>query len=45
MWNEMQLRELFEEYGPVYQLNILRDKNTNQSKGKQNDYRQREEQK
>lgn len=30
---ETDLKALFEEYGPVYQLNILRDKATSQSKG------------
>ncbi|GMT14238.1 hypothetical protein PFISCL1PPCAC_5535, partial [Pristionchus fissidentatus] len=32
-FNEMQCREIFEVYGPVYQLNILRDKQTQKSKG------------
>lgn len=32
--DENDLRELFEEYGPVFQLNVLRDKATGQSKGK-----------
>ncbi|XP_067675835.1 CUGBP Elav-like family member 2 isoform X22 [Haliotis asinina] len=31
--DENDLRELFEEYGPVFQLNVLRDKATGQSKG------------
>ncbi|GMS83999.1 hypothetical protein PENTCL1PPCAC_6174, partial [Pristionchus entomophagus] len=32
-YNEIQCREIFEVYGPVYQLNILRDKQTQKSKG------------
>ena len=32
-WDENDLRKLFEEFGPIYQLNVLRDKVTNQSKG------------
>lgn len=31
--NEIDLRKIFEEYGPVYELNILRDKFTKESKG------------
>lgn len=31
--DENDLRKMFEDYGPVYQLNVLRDKNTGQSKG------------
>ena len=31
--DENDLSKLFEEYGPVFQLNILRDKMTGQSKG------------
>lgn len=31
--NETDLRELFEKYGRVYQINVLRDKATKQSKG------------
>ncbi|XP_070189164.1 CUGBP Elav-like family member 2 isoform X20 [Littorina saxatilis] len=31
--DENDLRKMFEDYGPVNQLNILRDKNTGQSKG------------
>ncbi|XP_014663084.1 PREDICTED: CUGBP Elav-like family member 1 isoform X2 [Priapulus caudatus] len=31
--DEKDLKQLFEEYGPVFQLNVLRDKTTNQSKG------------
>jgi RNA recognition motif-containing protein len=31
--NENDLRKIFEEYGPVYELNILRDKFTKESKG------------
>ncbi|KAI1699051.1 RNA recognition motif domain-containing protein [Ditylenchus destructor] len=32
-WDEPECRTLFEEYGPVYHLNILRDKATNGSRG------------
>uniref|UniRef100_A0A3Q2R0I5 RRM domain-containing protein n=1 Tax=Fundulus heteroclitus TaxID=8078 RepID=A0A3Q2R0I5_FUNHE len=34
-WSEEQLRELFEPYGAVYEINILRDRSQNppQSKG------------
>lgn len=32
--DEKDLKQMFEEFGPVYQLNVLRDKTTNQSKGK-----------
>jgi len=32
--DENDLQKLFEEFGPVYQINVLRDKFTNQSKGK-----------
>jgi len=32
--DENDLQKLFEEFGPVYQINVLRDKVTNQSKGK-----------
>ncbi|CAG7719872.1 unnamed protein product, partial [Allacma fusca] len=30
--SEAELRALFEEFGPVYQINVLRDKATKQSK-------------
>ena len=35
-WSEKELKELFEPYGAVYQINILRDRSQNppQSKGK-----------
>ena len=33
-WNENNCRELLLEYGEIYQLNILRDKDTQQSRGK-----------
>ncbi|XP_051997729.1 CUGBP Elav-like family member 1 isoform X6 [Xyrauchen texanus] len=35
MWSEDQLRELFEPYGSVYEINVLRDRSQNppQSKG------------
>ncbi|CAI4223139.1 unnamed protein product [Auanema sp. JU1783] len=32
-WNEPECRKLFEKYGPVYSLNILRDKASQSSKG------------
>jgi CUG-BP- and ETR3-like factor len=32
--NETELRTLFEEFGRVFQINVLRDKVTKQSKGK-----------
>lgn len=32
--DEEQLRVMFEEYGRVHQINVLRDKVTGQSKGK-----------
>ena len=32
--DENELRGMFEEFGPVYQINVLRDKITGQSKGK-----------
>ena len=32
-WSEQECRELFEQYGPVHQLNVLRDKATQISKG------------
>ncbi|KAK5604553.1 CUGBP Elav-like member 2 [Crenichthys baileyi] len=34
-WTETELKELFEPFGPVYQINILRDRTQNppQSKG------------
>lgn len=32
--DENDLRGMFEEFGPVYQINVLRDKITGQSKGK-----------
>ena len=31
--DENDLRKMFEEFGPVFQLNVLRDKVTGQSKG------------
>lgn len=31
--DEAQLREMFEEYGPVHSINVLRDKATGISKG------------
>lgn len=33
-WTENDLKKLFEEYGPVYQINILKDKTSQQSRGK-----------
>ena len=32
-WDENDLKNLFEEYGPIHSMNILRDKLTTQSKG------------
>lgn len=32
-WDEEECKKMFEEFGPVFQLNILRDRNTNTSKG------------
>ena len=32
-WDEETFREYLEEFGEIYQLNILRDKVTNDSKG------------
>ncbi|KAI6242609.1 BMA-ETR-1, isoform f [Aphelenchoides fujianensis] len=32
-WTEAECRELFEEFGPVHQLNVLRDKQTQASRG------------
>uniref|UniRef100_A0A0N5AL45 CUGBP Elav-like family member 2 n=1 Tax=Syphacia muris TaxID=451379 RepID=A0A0N5AL45_9BILA len=32
-WGEDECLELFEKYGPVYQLNVLRDKTTQASRG------------
>lgn len=32
--DEDELRDMFEEYGRVHQINVLRDKVTGQSKGK-----------
>ena len=32
--DENDLRKMFEEYGSVYQINVLRDKLTGQSKGR-----------
>lgn len=34
-WSEKDLRELFEQYGAVYEINVLRDRSQNppQSKG------------
>lgn len=31
--DENDLKQMFEEFGPVYQINVLRDKVTQQSKG------------
>ena len=33
-WGETEVRELLEVYGPIYQLNILREKGSVLSKGK-----------
>lgn len=32
-WNESDLTKIFEEFGPVYQISVLRDKVSQQSKG------------
>jgi len=32
--DEHQLRVMFEDFGPVFQINVLRDKISGQSKGK-----------
>lgn len=32
-WDENDLKNLFEEFGPIHSMNILRDKITGQSKG------------
>ncbi|XP_064490150.1 CUGBP Elav-like family member 2 isoform X8 [Ornithodoros turicata] len=32
-WDENDLRKMFEEFGPVYQINVLRDKATGTSRG------------
>ena len=32
-YEEDKLREMFSEFGPVYELNVLRDKKTGESKG------------
>ncbi len=34
--DEHQLRVMFEDFGPVFQINVLRDKISGQSKGKKN---------
>ena len=33
--DEHQLRVMFEDFGPVFQINVLRDKISGQSKGRQ----------
>lgn len=33
-WTEGECRALFEEFGPVFEVNVLRDKRTNNSRGK-----------
>ncbi|XDV25220.1 hypothetical protein PO909_029172, partial [Leuciscus waleckii] len=40
-WSEKELKELFEPYGAVYQINILRDRSQNppQSKGEARAFR------
>ena len=35
--DENELRGMFEEFGPVYQINVLRDKISGQSKGNCNE--------
>lgn len=32
-WDENDLKKMFEEFGPVYQINVLRDKSTGTSRG------------
>ncbi|GBO28800.1 CUGBP Elav-like family member 2, partial [Araneus ventricosus] len=32
-WDEAELRKLFDEFGTVHQINVLRDKMTGQSRG------------
>ncbi|KAF8791000.1 CUGBP Elav-like family member 1 like protein [Argiope bruennichi] len=32
-WNERDVLKIFEEFGPVYQISVLRDKVTQQSRG------------
>jgi CUG-BP- and ETR3-like factor len=32
-WDENDLKNMFEEFGPIHSMNILRDKSTGQSKG------------
>lgn len=41
-WTEEQLRELFEPYGAVYEINVLRDRSQNppQSKGQARAFQQ-----
>ena len=36
--DENELRGMFEEFGPIYQINVLRDKITGQSKGMSDSY-------
>lgn len=33
-WTESDLLKLFEEYGPVYQISILKDKATQENRGR-----------
>ncbi|KAH6923374.1 hypothetical protein HPB50_000501 [Hyalomma asiaticum] len=33
-WDEGDLKKMFEEFGPVYQINVLRDKSTGTSRGR-----------
>lgn len=35
-WDENDLKNMFEEFGPIHSMNILRDKATGQSKGSYN---------
>lgn len=32
-WDENDLKKMFEDFGPVYQINVLRDKATGTSRG------------
>ncbi|KAH9383431.1 hypothetical protein HPB48_024782 [Haemaphysalis longicornis] len=33
-WDEGDLKKMFEDFGPVYQINVLRDKATGTSRGR-----------
>lgn len=40
-WSEKELKELFEPYGAVYQINVLRDRSQNPPQSKGTDSRAR----